>query len=150
MKRQDFSDWPCSIARVSQVIGDGGTPLILRDAALGTDTFDGFQEGLGISRNTLTQRLNLLVEIGMLSKDPYSDRPVRYRYTLTDMGRSFVPVLLAMAGWGDEWLFGGQPPYRFRHKTCGHLVQGVVICRDCGEPLTLDAIEAPTPGEDGA
>lgn len=141
MQRQDFSDWPCSIARVAQLVGDGWTPLILRDAGMGTDTFARFQHDLGISRNTLTQRLSALVGLGLMSKDQYSDRPVRHRYVLTRMGRDFVPVLLAMAAWGDEWLFNGTPPYRFRHASCGNIAQGNVTCSACGETLTLDAID---------
>ncbi len=141
MQRQDFSDWPCSIARVSDIIGDGWTPLILREAAAGTLTFGEFQATLGVSRNTLTQRLNRLVELGLMAKEPYGSRPVRHHYKLTNMGREFVPVLLAMAAWGDKWLFGGSPPYRVRHKTCGALIDAQVTCKTCGEPITLDTID---------
>lgn len=130
---------------MSQLIGDGWTPLILRDSATGTTTFDGFHEGLGISRNTLTQRLNALVEIGMMSKVAYQDRPKRYKYVLTEMGRDFVPVLLSMAAWGDEWLFLGEPPYRFRHKTCGQVAQGRVTCSNCKEAITLETISVLEP-----
>jgi len=127
------------------MIGDGWTPLILRDAATGVTTFDDFQESLGISRNTLTQRLNTLVSIGMMTKDAYNDRPKRYRYSLSQMGREFVPVLLAMAAWGDQWMFAGHPPYKFRHLTCGHIAQGQVTCSHCNVALTLETIEVVEP-----
>lgn len=141
MKKQDFSEWQCSIARTADLIGDWWTPLVLRDASRGIDTFDGFQENLGISRNTLTQRLNRLVGEGLLERVEYCQAPRRYRYLLTEKGRDFVPVLLAMAAWGDKWYFDGQPPFRILHKSCGQEVQAQVTCASCGKPLTLDDIE---------
>lgn len=141
MQRHDFSNWQCSVARTTDLIGDWWTPLILRDASRGIDTFDGFQKNLNISRNTLTQRLVRLVDEGMLDKIQYNERPKRYNYKLTEKGADFVPVLLAMTRWGDKWLFDGRPPYKVRHKSCGHDVQGVVVCSECGEELALDNIE---------
>ena len=39
------------------------------------------QESLGIARNVLTDRLNRLVEEGILERVRYSERPERYEYT---------------------------------------------------------------------
>lgn len=140
MKRQDFSQWPCSIARVSDMIGDGWTPLVLRDVAAGFRTFNEMQSNLGVSRNTLTQRLNHLVQAGMLERKRYSQKPERFEYVLTRMGEEFVPVIIAMATWGDKWIFKEAPPYKAKHETCGAYVTAEVRCAECGERLDFDSI----------
>jgi len=73
----------CSIASALEVVGERWTLLIVRDVFLGLRRFDQFQESLGIARNVLTDRLNWLVDEGILERVLYSDRPERYEYQLT-------------------------------------------------------------------
>ena len=77
MKRTPFADWPCSIARAVDLLGDWWTPLVLREAFYGMRRFEDIQRNLGIGRNILTQRLKRLVEEGMLVRAPYQERPQR-------------------------------------------------------------------------
>ncbi len=130
------------------LLGDWWTPLVLREAFYGIRRFDAFQESLGIARNTLTDRLRRLVDEGLLEKRPYQTEPVRYDYVLTEKGRDFYTVLLAMNRWGDRWLAGEQgPPIVFRHDACGHDSHAEVVCADCGEPMTAENTHArPGPG----
>ena len=44
----------------------------------------------------LTRRLSALVDAGLLERRCYSERPPRYEYVLTEMGRDFRPVIIAM------------------------------------------------------
>ena len=139
MKRTSFARWPCSIARTMDLLGDWWTPLVLREAFYGVRRFDEFQHTLGIARNTLTDRLNRLVEEGLLEKKAYQDQPPRYDYLLTEKGRDFFGVLAAMTRWGDKWLAGPEgPPITFHHDTCDHDVHAEVVCSHCGEPLTAE------------
>ena len=87
VKRTAFSEWPCSIARSVDLLGDWWTPLVLRDAYFGAKRFEHFQRNLGIGRNVLTQRLNRLVEEGLFERVRYQDHPPRDEYRLTDKGR---------------------------------------------------------------
>jgi DNA-binding HxlR family transcriptional regulator len=137
MRRSSFARWPCSIARTMDLLGDWWTPLVLRECFYGVRRFDEFQQSLGIARNTLADRLRRLVDEGLLAKQPYQQEPVRYDYVLTDKGREFFGVLLAMVRWGDEWLADEQgAPIVFRHEPCGHDTHAEVVCADCGEPMT--------------
>jgi DNA-binding HxlR family transcriptional regulator len=136
MGRTSFAKWPCSIARAMDVIGDQWTPLILREAFYGYRRFDEFQQELGIARNTLTDRLRMLVDSGLMTRQAYQSDPVRYDYLLTGMGRDFFPVLAALARWGDQWLAGEDgPPTEFHHARCGHATHAEVVCAECGQPL---------------
>ncbi len=140
----------CSVARTLDVLGDGWTPLILRDVFVGLTKFDEIRDDLGISRKVLTQRLDALVDHGVLQRVPYQDRPVRHDYLPTEMGLDLAPVLLAMIAFGDKWL-GDAPPVRVRHATCGQHTHAVSTCAECGEPLTPDTILIEAgPGLEGA
>lgn len=102
MRRTSFGDMPCPIARALERVGEWWSILILRDAFAGMTRFEEFQDSLGIAPNMLSRRLAALVEAGLLEKHPYSDRPPRHEYRLTERGRDFRPVLLAMLAWGNR------------------------------------------------
>ena len=106
MRRTRFDDWPCPIARTTDLIGDWWTPLVMREAFFGVRRFEDFQTRLGIPRASLTQRLGRLVEEGMLERVRYEEHPPRDEYRLTDKGRAFWDVLAAMWRFGEDWLFG--------------------------------------------
>jgi DNA-binding HxlR family transcriptional regulator len=92
----------CPIARSLERVGEWWSILILRDAFYGHTRFDQFQKSLGIAPNMLTRRLNGLVESGMLERVQYSERPPRFEYRLTETGRDFRPVLIALLAWGNR------------------------------------------------
>lgn len=136
VERKSFSDMHCSVAQCLEVVGEWWSMLIVRDAFLGVTRFDAFQERLGISRNVLNQRLNRLVEEGVLEKVAYSDHPPRFDYKLTAKGRDLWPVLTAMRQWGDKHAAPDGPPIRVVHKGCGHVSTAVMTCSSCGERLS--------------
>jgi DNA-binding HxlR family transcriptional regulator len=136
MRRTSFANWPCSVARTMDLLGDWWTPLVLREAFYGIRRFDEFQRGLGIARNTLSDRLRRLVAEGLLEKREYQRDPVRHEYLLTESGREFFAVIMAMNRWGDRWLAGeAGPPITVHHEACGHDTHAEVVCAHCGEPL---------------
>jgi DNA-binding HxlR family transcriptional regulator len=148
VKRTPFADWPCSVARTVDILGDWWTPLVLRECYLGVRRFDDFQRNLGIGRNILTRRLTRLVDEGMLDRRPYQDHPPRHEYVLTPKGRDFFPVIAAIMRWGDTWLGDDAgPPVVLRHTTCDHDMQADVVCSHCGDPLALGDVRGrPGPG----
>jgi DNA-binding HxlR family transcriptional regulator len=143
VKRTPFSQWPCSVARAVDLLGDWWTPLVLREAYYGVRRFDDFQAMLTIGRNVLTQRLGRLVDEGLLERVQYCERPPRFEYGLTEKGRDFWPVLAAMAAWGDRWLDRGKgQPVALRHTRCDHATTASVVCSHCGEPLRLEDVRS--------
>ena len=134
----------CSVAQCLEVVGEWWSMLIIRDAFLGVTRFDEFQERLGISRNILNQRLNHLVEAGVLAKVLYSEHPPRYDYRLTDKGRDLWPVLTTMRQWGDKYAAPSGPPLQLTHKGCGHVTEAVLTCSECGARLGPRDVRAET------
>ena len=137
MRRTRFDEWPCPIARTTDLIGDWWTPIIMREAFSGRRRFDDFQSALGVPRAVLTQRLNRLVDDGLLAKVAYEDRPPRYEYRLTDKGRDFWGVLAAMWRWGDDWLFADGNPVMLVDRETGAEVRPLVVDERTGEPIDV-------------
>jgi DNA-binding HxlR family transcriptional regulator len=148
VKRTPFHEWPCSVARTVDLLGDWWTPLVIREAFLGATRFEEFQKALSIGRNVLTQRLGRLVAEGLLERRKYQDRPERYEYVLTEKGSDFFDVMLALLRWGDRWLDkGAGPPMLIRHKPCDHVGPAEASCPRCKKKLRWDDVELePGPG----
>jgi DNA-binding HxlR family transcriptional regulator len=142
-------DLTCSIARTLQVIGDRWTLLILRDVFRGVRRFDEFADDLGIARNLLADRLQRLVEHGILEKVPYQSRPLRNEYRLTRRGLDLSPALVAFMRWGDKHLAGDEPPVVLVHDECGHPLDQVFVCWHCDQTITPRQIKS-RPGVFGA
>jgi DNA-binding HxlR family transcriptional regulator len=102
MQRKSFGKMACPIARSLERVGEWWSILIIRDALHGFTRFDQFQQSLSIAPNMLTRRLGALVDAGLLERRRYSERPPRYEYILTQKGRDFRPVLIAMTAWGNK------------------------------------------------
>ena len=61
----------CSIVGALEAIGDTWSVLVLRQLFFGVHRFNEIQDGLGISRSVLTERLSRLVELGVIKTVPY-------------------------------------------------------------------------------
>jgi len=102
MQRKSFGKMACPIARSLERVGEWWSILIIRDALHGFTRFDEFQQSLNIAPNMLSRRLSALVDAGLLERRRYSERPPRDEYILTEMGRDFRPVIVAMFAWGNR------------------------------------------------
>jgi DNA-binding HxlR family transcriptional regulator len=125
----------CSLARTLELIGDRWTLLVIRDAFLGLRRFEDFQKSLGVARNVLTDRLNRLVEQGILRRELYQERPERYEYRLTRKGVELWPAMMTMMKWGDRYLYPEGHPRLILHKDCGGEIDERLHCSKCGAEL---------------
>jgi len=147
MQRTSFAGMACSIARSLDVVGEPWTPLIIRDLWLGRNRFDEIQANLDISRKVLTQRLNALVDAGVIVRKLYQKHPERYQYVLTKKGTELMDVLLALMSWGDRWVSEEGAPMELRHEACGRKALAKVTCSSCGEPISAGHVRIlPGPG----
>lgn len=103
IKRQELL---CSVAQTLDVIGEMWMVLIIRDLMIfgGARRFEQLREGLGISRNILTDRLRRLVEHELVKKVPIEPGARRMEYKLSRKGWELMPMFLAMYQWCDRWL----------------------------------------------
>jgi DNA-binding HxlR family transcriptional regulator len=124
----------CSVAQTWAVIGERWTMLLIREAFLGVRRYEDFCRRLGVSRNLLSDRLQLLVVEGVLSRLAYCEHPVRHEYRLTEKGMALYPVLLALGAWGDAYKVS-EPPITYTHTACGNECHPHLVCDCCGEPI---------------
>lgn len=140
--QRDYPAQVCSIARALEVVGERWTLLILRDAVVGLERFEEFQESLGIASNVLTNRLRLLCDEGVLERVPDPERPGRPKYVLTDKGREIGPVLFGLLRWGDRhYPAPGGPPRLTLHTGCGGNVDANLRCDRCGERVMFGELD---------
>ena len=124
-------------------VGDRWT-LLLVDALLGGPRrFNELQEALpAIAPNILTSRLRQLAQRGVLVARPYSRRPLRLRYELTESGHELAGALRLLAAWGEGWAGvddpAASPRPRAVHAACGTPLEVRLWCPTCGLPADDD------------
>ncbi|MCV7278224.1 helix-turn-helix transcriptional regulator [Mycolicibacterium flavescens] len=135
-----------SVERTLALVGERWTFVILREIFLGVHRFGQLVSNLDIPRPTLATRLRSLVEHGLLVRVPYTQDPERFEYRLTDSGRDLFPAVVALMQWGDKHLPVPQgPPVVLRHKACGQIAEGLLLCSQCHQELTARTV-TPEPG----
>ena len=127
MLKTDLSVMACPIARSLDKVGEWWSILILRECSYGETRFDAFQKNLGISPNMLARRLNDLVDAGLLERRRYSEHPPRDEYVLTEAGRDFRPVLLALLAWGNKHFAPEGKMIVLRDRISGEEVQPTLM-----------------------
>ncbi|MFI1913245.1 winged helix-turn-helix transcriptional regulator [Nocardia sp. NPDC020380] len=135
MRYEELAEEPCSITRALVVFGDRWTLLILKAAFSGVRRFNGFQSYLGISKGRLLDRLDRLVEHGILVKQP-AETGAHEEYRLTDKGHDVYPILMAFRDWGDAHMAPDGPPVYYRHRECEGEAHVRLECDRCGSELT--------------
>jgi DNA-binding HxlR family transcriptional regulator len=99
MPRQKSFGCPTELA--VSVLGAKWRVVILAYLKEGVHRYGELKQRLpGISGKVLTQQLRALAREGLIERTIYSDVPARTEYELTEYGRSLIPVLDALYGWG--------------------------------------------------
>lgn len=133
MLGKTYDSQVCSAARALKLVGERWTLLIVRDALFaGATRYSDFQRRLGIATNVLTNRLEGLVEAGIMERQPLVAGGEAQEYLLTTKGRELVPVVLALSEWGDTYMAPDGPPILYVHSVCGGSVSQQTVCADCG------------------
>jgi DNA-binding HxlR family transcriptional regulator len=140
---RDFPRESCAIASTLEVIGERWTMHVLREAFLGVRRFEDFRRNIGVARNILSDRLSTLVDEGILRREPYSEHPPRSEYRLTRKGVELYGILIELMKWGHRYAPAPDgPAVLLRHRGCGSVIEPVLACPDCGEPVQAWDLEA--------
>ncbi|MFJ3220863.1 winged helix-turn-helix transcriptional regulator [Kitasatospora sp. NPDC086801] len=127
-KRTTHEESTCPVARPLDVVGDGWTLLIVRDAFDGLRRFGQFQRSLGLAKNILSARLANLVANGVFELAPAADGSPYQEYVLTEKGRALFPVITALRQWGDQWFFAeGEPRARLVERGTGAPIESMEV-----------------------
>ena len=107
----EFRRSPCPVTSTLDIFGDKWTLIVVRDLLLGKRLYREFSESPeGIPTNILADRLKRLQAEGIVTREPYQERPLRYAYQLTEKGEDLLPVLAAIARWANHYIPGTVKP----------------------------------------
>jgi DNA-binding HxlR family transcriptional regulator len=109
------------MALAAEIIGDKWTLLILREAFYGVQRYDDMLQDTGAPRSMLTDRLNRLVNAGILRRHPYQEKGnrVRQAYKLTQMGASLAHTMMALTQWGETYVAKKDAPVGLIERRTG-------------------------------
>jgi DNA-binding HxlR family transcriptional regulator len=95
----------CPIRTSLGVLGKKWTLLILRDIAfLKIDRFNQIVRSIpGLTPRVLVLRLKELEEGGLIMPVIIQRKPKLVRWTLTEMGKDTVPILMSFISFGGKW-----------------------------------------------
>jgi DNA-binding HxlR family transcriptional regulator len=104
---KSFARSPCAVANSLDIVGDRWSLLVVRDLLHGKRTYKELAESPEhIPTNILADRLRRLEHAGIVSREPYQERPVRHAYALTPKGKDLGDVLRAFVRWGKRHIPG--------------------------------------------
>lgn len=94
----------CPVATTVQLIGSKWKLLILRNLRVRPWRFNELKRNLnGISQKVLTESLRSMEEDGIIIRTVYPEVPVRTEYSLSETGKSMLPIIEAMEAWGTAY-----------------------------------------------
>jgi DNA-binding HxlR family transcriptional regulator len=110
-------------------MGDRWTLQVIAGLLPGPQRFGELAEQLdGIAPNVLTTRVRQLERDGLVIATPYSQRPVRLAYALTDSGRELADSIALLAAWGARQTGEAEGPI---HDECGTPLETRLYCPTC-------------------
>ena len=121
------------LAAALERVGDRWSLLLIEALLNGPRRFGELSEAVdGIAPNILSERLKRLERERLLRATPYSERPPRFTYALTDEGLELAGVLRLLADWGSRGSSSAEP---MRHALCGTPVEARLWCPTCSRSL---------------
>ncbi|MFC6092257.1 winged helix-turn-helix transcriptional regulator [Saccharothrix lopnurensis] len=124
--KRDYGQF-CGLASALNVVGERWTLLIIRELLIAPTRFTELIDNLpGIGPNLLTERLRALVDRGVVAQQPVPGDGRARQYALTAVGEELGPSVLALAGWGLQFLGEGDSSGETRAKWGFLAVQAMV------------------------
>jgi DNA-binding HxlR family transcriptional regulator len=121
------------LAAALERVGDRWSLLLVEALLPGPRRFNELGEAVtGIAPNILADRLRRLESERIVSATPYSERPPRFAYALTDEGQELAGALRLLADWGSRVSRESEP---LRHAACGTPVEARWYCPTCDRPV---------------
>ena len=95
----------CPTATVVSLLNSKWKVLILSHLFMRSWRFNELKRDLpGISQKVLTDSLRSLESDGLIHRNVLSETPPRVEYSLSELGRSMVPMARAMHEWGKYYM----------------------------------------------
>lgn len=104
MNELRFDTENCPLARISKVIQGKWTMVIIYILSEGTLRFSEIKRKLpNVTEASLTKDLRLLERHGIVHREVYPVVPPKVEYSLTEMGKDFLPILDSIEKWAQKY-----------------------------------------------
>jgi DNA-binding HxlR family transcriptional regulator len=101
--QEAFKNPACPVREVLDRIGDKWSVLVVICLSEGTHRFSALRRRIeGISQRMLTETLRQLERDGLVQRTVFPTVPLRVEYQLTDLGRTLIEPIAALARWAEE------------------------------------------------
>ncbi|AJD31674.1 winged helix-turn-helix transcriptional regulator [Clostridium sporogenes] len=101
---KDFLNIKCNVGLTHQIIQGKWKLVILYVLSSETLRFGQLHRALpDIRQGYLAQQLKELERDGLIHREVYKQVPPKVEYSLTDIGKAFIPILQAMGVWGANY-----------------------------------------------
>jgi len=135
-------DGRAALAEALSAVGDRWSLLLVWTLLDGASRFSELLDATpGLAPSVLAQRLRSLVAGGVVRAEPYSERPTRLAYHLTERGAALAGPAALLAAWAGD--AGARTP---THDACGSALEVRWYCPTCdslaGVPEAEEVFEA--------
>ncbi|MEH1007945.1 MULTISPECIES: helix-turn-helix domain-containing protein [Winogradskyella] len=95
-------DYPCCASLTMGIIGGKWKTVILYHLIGGTLRYNELRKEMPtVTERTLSLQLKTLEEDGIVKRKVYTSKPpLKVEYSLTDLGKTLIPVIQSIADWG--------------------------------------------------
>lgn len=95
--------YPCCTSLTMGIIGGKWKTVILFYLIEGSQRYSELRKKMPhVTERTLSLQLRQLEEDGVVSRKVFGDKPpLRVEYSLTDLGKTLIPLLNSIADWGN-------------------------------------------------
>ena len=102
-RRKNKCHYGCSVEAALDVIGNKWKGVVLFHLLSGKKRFNEIKRIIpDITQRMLTLQLRKLEADNIISRKVYAEVPPKVEYTLTELGKSLEPILLALQVWGKK------------------------------------------------
>lgn len=96
-------DYPCCASLTMGIIGGKWKTVILYHLIDRTLRYNELRKEMpSVTERTLSLQLKALEEDGLIKRKVYTSKPpLKVEYSLTDFGKTLIPLIQSIANWGD-------------------------------------------------
>lgn len=96
--------YPCTVSLAMDLVGGKWKTVILYHLKDSEKRYSELRKEMpAVTEMTLSLQLKQLEKDGLVSRKVYGEKPpIRVDYSLTDFGKTFIPVLEAITIWGNQ------------------------------------------------
>src|SRR5437868_9150629 len=96
-------NFPCCTSVTMGIIGGKWKSVILYYLIDGTMRYNELQKRMNsVTERTLSLLLKNLEEDGLIQKQVFNSKPpLRVEYSLTNLGKTLIPLLVSISNWGE-------------------------------------------------